>query len=77
MTLSIKKKKSSKKKKYISFNETPNLKRDNWRESVWLVILERFDAYKSWSQVSIENVVLFACFAFNFPSSLGEGPYHW
>ena len=25
-------------------------------------VLERFGAYESWFQVSIENVVLFACF---------------
>lgn len=51
------KKSSKKKKRYIFFIKTPDLKRDNWKDSISASNWERFGANKKQSRLSIENVL--------------------
>lgn len=60
------KKSQAKEKRYISFTETPNLKRGNWIESILARVLERFGAYESKSPLKM-LLYLLVLFVFNFP----------
>lgn len=47
------KKSPAKEKRYFFFTETPNLKRNNWKESILARVLERFVAYESQSPLKM------------------------